>query len=492
MSPEAGRMERALQSARLAFFSHEPDWDRDPRGVSGRLEWTGCRFGIDGVDTAGLRALLDAVIDSDRESLLALFGPNAGNARAGEVRIDGGQGRIAFLYCDASLEMGLDGLPQRVFGTFQDVTDRHRFEDALAETLREKEVLLAVIEACPISITVADARAPDTPIIYVNQTFRALTGYTRTEVLGRNYRLLQGPETDPAAVRAIDKALAEGVSADIRLLNHRKDGSIFLNRLVVMPIRDGAGTVTAFLGMQQDITEEARLEEADRQRQRVEALGRMMGGVAHEINNLMQPIALLGQELLDRHRADGDAEYLDVILDCTRKSRRIIGDLLAFTRPGKRVSVSLPAGSLLHDALTLVRKAVGPGIDLRVETRDGDIPVQADKTAFTQVLLNLAVNGAAAMGGTGILSVSLRGEGRGAARRVRIEVNDTGCGMDRATLERAFEPFFTTKSVGQGTGLGLSVVYGLVKEMQGEITLESAPGRGTKAVVLLPEARGDA
>lgn len=310
-------------------------------------------------------------------------------------------------------------------------------------------------------------------------------------MLGTNCRFLQGPETDPAAVEAIRKALAAGVQADVRLINHRKDGSTFLNRLVIAPIRDGSGTVTAYLGMQHDITEAARREESERQRQRVEALGRMMGGVAHEINNLMQPVALLSQELLDRHKADDDAQCLEIVLDCTRKARRIIGDLLAFSRPGRGAAGSLPVGTLLDDALALVRKAVGPGVDLRVELRDGELRVRADKTAFTQLLLNLAVNAAAAMGGAGTVTIALRAEGTGDGRRVRIEVADTGCGMDRATLERAFEPFFTTKPVGQGTGLGLSVAYGLVKEMRGDIALESAPGRGTTVVVLLPEARGD-
>ncbi|HEY0836975.1 MAG TPA: ATP-binding protein [Azospirillum sp.] len=492
MPPDPSRLDLALQSARLAFFSHEPDWRRDPRGMDGRLEWTGCRFGIRHDAAGGLNALLAAVVHSDRDSLLTVFGPNGGNARAGEFRVDGGQGRVVFLYCDASLELGADGLPRRVFGTLQDVTDRHRFDEALSETLRQKEMLLSVIDACPISITVADARAPDTPLIYANQTFGTLTGYDPAEVLGTNCRFLQGPATDPAAVDAIRDAVAAGTQAEIRLLNYRKDGTAFLNRLVLAPIRDGSGVVAAYLGLQSDVTDTARREESERQRQRVEALGRMMGGVAHEINNLLQPVALLTQELLDHHAADADGEYLDMVLDCTRKARRIIGDLLAFSRPSGRVSECVAAGQLLGDALALVRKAVGPGIDVTVAVRDGEIPVKADKTTFTQVVLNLAVNAAAAMGGAGTVAIALCGEpaGRG-RRRVRIDVADSGCGMDRATLERAFEPFFTTNPVGQGTGLGLSVAYGLVKDMGGDITLESAPGRGTRVVVLLPEARGE-
>ena len=152
----------------------------------------------------------------------------------------------------------------------------------------------------------------------------------------------------------------------------------------------------------------------------------------------------------------------------------------------------LLADDLLQDALVLVRKAVGPGIVTELNIRDGGIAVRADRTAFTQVLLNLAGNAAASMAGAGTIRIVLRAhphdDAPHAQRSARIDVVDTGSGMDRATLERAFEPFFTTKPVGQGTGLGLSVAYGLVKEMGGEIILASAPGRGTTASVLLPEA----
>lgn len=493
MRTDPDAVETALDGARLAVFRHEPDWDADPCGIAGRLQWIGCRYGVDGIDSRGLAALLDAVTDSDRDSLLDLFAPRGGAVRGGEFRLRGA-GRDIHLSCDALVEPG-GGRPPRITGTIQDISERRRFEGTLNDTLRSKQTLLAIIDACPISISVADAQQPDTPLVYVNRRFQSLTGYEPADILGRNCRVLQGPDTDTETVAAIRRAVAAGEQIDTRILNYRKDGTPFVNGLLLAPIHGGDGAVTAYIGFQSDVTEDARREEAERQRQRIEVMGRMMGGVAHEINNLLQPITLLTEELSDRHAADTDGPYLDMVLDCARKARRIIGDLLAFSRPGNRRAEPMAAGVLMAATLPLVGKAVGPGVtlDARIDSDGAALVVRADRTAFAQVLLNLAGNAAAAMGGTGTIAVALdldrdRDPAGGAGpRRARITVTDSGCGMDRAALDRAFEPFFTTKPVGQGTGLGLSVAYGLVKDMGGGITLASTPGVGTVATVFLPE-----
>ncbi|WP_041785076.1 ATP-binding protein [Rhodospirillum centenum] len=476
----------------MAFFDFLPDPGRGPDDLAGELRWVGTRFGVRGLEESGLRVLADAVVAEDRAAFLDIFLPGGESSRAGEFRIAHGDGRIGFVHFDICCGGQGEGRPSHVFGTLHDVTDLRHFEALLNDAMREREMLLAVIDACPISIAVADARRPDTPLIYVNRIFQTLTGYDRAEVMGRNCRFLHGPGTDDAAVGVLHEAIRTGSRADVRLLNYRKDGSTFLNHLVLAPIHDETGTLSAYIGLQSDVTDEARREEIDRQRQRVEALGRMMGGVAHEINNLLQPVTLLTEELMRRQRSTADTACLHTILDCALSARRIIGDLLAFSRPGGRETEVVDAAALLRDALVLVRKAVGPGILIRFDDGGGTADIHADRTAFIQVLLNLANNAAAAMGGEGTIDVTLSvgPAPRGAGGQVRIAVADTGCGMDGALLERAFEPFFTTKPVGQGTGLGLSVAFGLVKEMGGEIILESTPDRGTTAIVLLPAVQG--
>jgi signal transduction histidine kinase len=153
---------------------------------------------------------------------------------------------------------------------------------------------------------------------------------------------------------------------------------------------------------------------------------------------------------------------------------------------------------LLHDSLPIVRQAIPPDLILMIRVEGCLPPIRINRTTFTQILLNLAINGAAAMNGQGELTIALeedvRGPGTGVGQKTsyaRLRVIDAGCGMDKATLDRAFEPFFTTKPVGQGTGLGLPVVYGLVGEMGATIALASEPGRGTTVTILIPGHNGE-
>jgi signal transduction histidine kinase len=240
-------------------------------------------------------------------------------------------------------------------------------------------------------------------------------------------------------------------------------------------------------------------QKAEDQRQKMEALGRMMGGVAHEINNMLQPVTLLGQDLLDTGQVTEDGRlHLETMVDCTRKAREIIGDVLAFSRPTPRTAEIHDPAVLLDDSLRLVRQAMPANLTLMVRVAGHPPNVRINRTTFVQILLNLATNAAAAMDGQGELTILLDVDAPGpdaATTRtqsgfVRLRVIDTGCGMDKTTMERAFEPFFTTKLVGQGTGLGLPVVYGMVQEVGGTISLDSRPGRGTTVTILIPGQHG--
>jgi PAS domain S-box-containing protein len=419
-------------------------------------------------------------------------------SRSGEFRLAAANGHTLYLHFDASVEADRQGHGCAVFGTVRDVTAERRFEAELTGIVRRNHMLLATIDACPLSITVADTTQPDAPLIYANRKFLDLTGYDTAEVIGHNCRFLQGPETDPQMVADMRRAIAAGEAAEVRLQNYHKNGSQFLNNLILAPIHDDAGQLTAYIGLQSDVTLDAKRKEAETQRQKMEALGRMMGGVAHEINNMLQPVTLLVQNVIDQDLAVGEGRpQLDIVLDCSLKARHIIGDLLAFSRPTLRSTDTLDPVELLHDSLRLVRQAVPPGIRISLDVGGKPPPLRIDRTTFVQIMLNLATNAAAAMNGAGELGITLEevlpgavdGPGQ-ASGGIRLRVSDTGCGMDRTTLDRAFEPFFTTKPVGQGTGLGLPMVYGLIREAGGTIVLESEPGRGTAVTILLPNGNG--
>ncbi|NKE46307.1 PAS domain-containing protein [Roseomonas frigidaquae] len=488
-------MARALGLARIACFEMEA-------GKDGAWRWFGATFGITGVDGPEGRArLLEAVFDADRPSLWVLLSEEGAAAADNgllsvEIRILTAHGGSLDLQCEVTAEPASPFGPATLIGTIRDVTHERRFEADLSELVRHNHLLLATIDACPLSITVSDMTRPDAPLIYANRRFLEITGYQADEVIGHNCRFLQGPGTDRTAVERIRGAIARGEQTELRLLNYTRAGEPFLNNLMLSPLRDEAGALSAYLGLQEDVTLEAARSEAEAQRQKMEALGRMMGGVAHEVNNMLQPIALLAQHLLDAGLAQGEArEHVEVVLDCSLKARQIIGDLLTFSRPATRLAQRHAAAALMQDALRLVRPALPAGIALVVQIRETLPDVAIERTVFAQIVLNLATNAAAAMQGSGRLSVTVEPmpsalpiEAPSLAGGLRIRVIDTGCGMDRVTLDRAFEPFFTTKPVGQGTGLGLPMVYGLVREAGGSITLQSQPGIGTAVTILLPPA----
>ncbi|MGA2128391.1 MAG: ATP-binding protein, partial [Xanthobacteraceae bacterium] len=370
---------------------------------------------------------------------------------------------------------------------------------ARTELERSKQLVLACVEDALVSLTIADATRPDWPLIYVNRMFLQMTGYEVGEVIGRNGRFLQGPATDPKGVAELRRAVSAGEKAEVQVINYRKDGTRFLNRLLLEPIHDDAGRLAAYRGRQFDVTLEAKQKAAEGQRQKMEALGRLSGGVAHEINNMLQPVTLLGQDVIDRGLVNDEGrQHLEIVLECAKNARRIIGDLLTFSRPTPRRAELHDPIVLLDDSLRLVRPAIPHGVALKVCIVGRPPAVTIDSTWFVQILLNLVTNAAAAMGGRGEVTIELEdvhGTGKSAGREragfVRLRVIDTGCGMDRTTLDRAFEPFFTTKAVGEGTGLGLPLVYGLVQEMGGSIELESEPGRGTTVTMWIPAPDGE-
>lgn len=246
------------------------------------------------------------------------------------------------------------------------------------------------------------------------------------------------------------------------------------------------------------ITIEAK-RKAEAQRQKMETLGRTMGGMAHEINNMLQPVTLLAEHIVDNELVSGETkQHLEIILDCSRKARQIIGDMLAFSRPSVSTTEVHNPVTLLHDSLPMFRRALPPNIVVSTRIAQAAPWVKINRTTFAQILLNLATNAAAAMKGEGELVIVLEEDlhrPREADSRpqsfARLQVIDTGCGMDRATLDRVYEPFFTTKPVGQGTGLGLSVVYGLVREIGATIGIKSAPGHGTTVTILIPGHDGE-
>ncbi len=371
--------------------------------------------------------------------------------------------------------------------------DFARLNAERGEIINRNAMLLAAIDASPVAFSLTDATQPNLPIIYVNRMFSKISGYSAAESIGCSSGMLNGPATDPVALAELERTVRSGERAEVHLIKYRKDGSEFLCNFVVEPIKDDSGTCIAYLRMMSDMTDEAK-NKATIQRQKMEALGRMIGGVAHEVNNMLAPVILLSQHLMDKELVVPEGRsQLSLILESAGNARSIIGNLLQFSRTKSASPGVHDPAVLLNDGMQIVRRAVPATTALEVRIEGQPPHVTIDKTAFVQILLNLVSNASAATDGIGHVKVVLDGidQGRELKRFARLRVSDDGHGMDQATLERAFEPFFTTKAVGQGTGLGLSVIFGLVHEAHGTIELQSEPGQGTTAIILLPEHSGD-
>lgn len=358
-----------------------------------------------------------------------------------------------------------------------------------ADTVRLPPSLLsAAIEASDACVSIADMTRPDAPLIYVNNAFTAVTGYARDEALRANCRFLQGPDTDPETVRAMRRALDAGQSLKIELLNYRKSGEPFWNELHLSPVRSETGEVTAFVGVQHDVTRARQARASEQHRQRIEALGRMAGGMAHEINNLLQPMLTLPDLIADdlpasaaRSRAD-----LTCLQDSARQARDLVAQILSYTRLAGSEDTEVAVAPAVREALHVLAcgRSAGRTVELTAQIDDRVRVRGLTKHALQQVLTNLVINALDASQGAAPVTVSLTAT----PAEVRLAVADQGSGMTPETVAKLFEPFFTTKPVGEGTGLGLYVVHDLIHRAGGRIDLETAPGQGATFTLVFQRA----
>jgi signal transduction histidine kinase/ActR/RegA family two-component response regulator len=279
-------------------------------------------------------------------------------------------------------------------------------------------------------------------------------------------------------------------------VNRRKDGSLYDEVAAVFPVRDAAGQLVNYVGILRDVTSERQMEEQFRQSQKMEAVGRLAGGVAHDFNNLLTVIGGRCQLLLHRLGPDNQASRdIDLVLKTANRAAALTRQLLAFSRKQVLSTQVLDLNAIVGNLQKMLRPLIGEDIEVITALDPALGRVKADPGQIEQVIMNLAVNARDAMPRAGRITIETTNvdvshpglpAGAAAGPWVMLAMSDTGDGMDAETMSHVFEPFFTTKGVEKGTGLGLSTVYGIVKQSGGEIAVESEIGRGTRFLVYLP------
>jgi len=372
-------------------------------------------------------------------------------------------------------------------------------EQKRAET--EKTRFMSAIEQASETIVITDTKGV---IEYVNPAFEAMTGYTAKEAYGQNPRMLKSGQHDTQFYRDLWHTITKGQVWKGHIVNRKKDGTLFEEDVTISPVRNQEGRITNYVAVKRDVTREVALEKQLNQAMKMEAIGTLAGGIAHDFNNILS--AVLGYaEMVDLQMDEDDPAREDVaqIITAGHRATDLIRQILTFSRQEEEELRPVKLQFIIKEALKLLRSSLPSSIELHQEIDSSCGSVLADPTSIHQVLINLCTNAKQAMEGSrGKLTVRLVEQERmdqdgqlpvhvEQDRWVALIVSDTGCGMDAQVRERIFDPFFTTKKKGQGTGLGLSVVHGIVKSHGGEIVVESTPGKGTTFQVLFPLVKSE-
>jgi len=435
------------------------------------------------------RSWVDVIHPDDRERVASVVAQKHDTGQYGnEYRITRPDGSIRWIWDRGYAVRDGQGNITRFVGVAEDITERKEAEEQSAR-------LAAIIEYAEdaiVSITLQGI------VISWNPGAERLYGYSAEEMIGHSIMILHPPEKQ-AEYQTLMKRLRRGERvASFETVRRRKDGTLIDVSISAAPIDVSPSQVPGVSKIAHDISKIKRLERQFHQAQKMEAIGTLAGGVAHDFNNLLTVISGYSDILISRLKPDDPMrESLAQIHKAGERAGMLTRQLLAFSRQQVLAPMVLDINSVVADTERMLRRLIGEDIMLTAVLEPALGPVKADPGQLEQVLMNLAVNARDAMPQGGMLTIETRSLTLAEdyadmhphvqpGDYVMLAVSDTGAGMDETTKARIFEPFFTTKEQGKGTGLGLAVVHGIVKQSGGHIEVYSELGKGTSFKVYLP------
>ena len=400
------------------------------------------------------------------------------------VKTKSGEVRHNEVYSSRTLYQGKPA----IVGTALDITDRMKSEEELRR-------LSIAIEQAAEEIIITDS---NWIIQYVNPAFESITGYSRSEAIGKTPGFLRSDVHKPDFYKELNDTINNGKVWQGRIVNRRKDGRLIHEDTTISPLVTSIGKLMGYVTLKRDITETVVLEAHLRQSHKMEAVGTLAGGIAHDFNNILS--AILGYAELSKAKTKDSSiyPYLEQIIKAGLRSRDLVRQILTFSRRHDQEKKPVSVVPIVKEALKLLRSSIPATVEIRQRYNAPQDTILGDPTQIHQIVMNLCTNAVHAMRNKdAILEVTLGRHDVSApfstygpdlkdGPYLQITVKDNGEGIDPAVKDKIFDPFFTTKGQGEGTGLGLSVVYGIVKDHGGGIAVESQTGAGTVFTIYLP------
>jgi PAS domain S-box-containing protein len=376
-----------------------------------------------------------------------------------------------------------------VVALFNDITERIKSQEELL-------ILSAVVQQVNEIIVITDRRAV---IQYVNPAFTLATGYTSAEALGRTPALLRSGRQDDNFYKMLWSTISQGEIWRGRFVNRKKNGELYDEEATIYPLRSAAGEIINYVAVKRDITHDLKIEQQLRQVQKMEAIGTLAGGIAHDFNNILGVIYGYAEMSLDPAETMPEINSnLQQLISAANRAKDLIRQILTISRQTEKEALPVTISPIVKEVIRFIRAFLPSTIQIKQSLTAKNDLLLADPTQIHQLLMNLCTNAGHAMKNSGgVLEITLKNvhftdaDIRGyplmrSSDYICLSVKDTGCGIPSSNMEHIFEPYFTTKESGEGTGLGLAMVHGIVRNCGGDVRVYSEVGKGTAFNVYLP------